>query len=864
MKGTRALLVRIFALICCACLRTLALAADDEAATVERYLSRLGLSELRVRHLEREVDQGADGESRQKAAKKLADAYAQALMDAAEDPPRFERLKQQIDKLLLQNPQASTPGVQVALLQADFQRGETLFTTWMEDPRDKQSLARAAEILAPLSAQFEEKTKDLNAATDKLAEGLEGIKGDEARRIAEADLNRLQAIAARATYFSGWSRYYLGVTQRDPTAAQADFTAAKALFCDVLGVGDEKDYGEVDVPSLGLESTWRARTALGLALTEAGLGRLAAAERCFGWLQHASAPANLRDQAAFWQVQGLLNVANYAAAAEFAQRRIEAFSNPPTPGKNSLCVALIRAGAAEDSPEKTSSARPLIELGIRGLARLRQFETLSQLVARYKLDQAGGAAAGFYLTWLKGRQQFFAAEKTKDATDYQAAAATLAAALELPDGRRDLFAAAQCRYHLAWCRFRLDDLELAARLFHEASPVLVDGQKDLAVQAAWMEFASFQKLAETKKEKKYSVAAVAALQGLKRDFPESEQAAKAELLIARLQQDLSPEEAIASLAAIKPGEASYASARFEIAQLLFQRWNKAKADKTKSAPAAGEALTAVDTFLAAKGASGEQRLRGCLIALQILFETTPMDEKRAAQYLTTATPAGDALSPQSPLAAEFHYRRLQLAQKTGDKTTVAEAANWIADKGVGSPYEMPALVIVARQADDSVAAADDSSRKARQAEAAEVYARLAALVGESPEAIAEVKNSLAVNSRLAHYDESLGRWKEAAARLDKIVAALPSDKKYLRRAGIAHFQAGEHAAALEQWRKLLSGVESGSEEWLEAKYHQLACLAKTDRASAVKVWKQFKLLFPEIKSEAWKDKFAALEADFGK
>jgi len=171
---------------------------------------------------------------------------------------------------------------------------------------------------------------------------------------------------------------------------------------------------------------------------------------------------------------------------------------------------------------------------------------------------------------------------------------------------------------------------------------------------------------------------------------------------------------------------------------------------------------------------------------------------------------------------------------------------------------------VARQADDAVAGATDANRKDLQIEAAEIYTRLAALVGESSEAIAGVKNALAVNSKLAHYDESLGHWQQAAARLDRIVAALPSDKKYLRRAGLAHFQAGEYAPSLEQWRKLLGGVESGSEEWLEAKYHQLACLAKTDRPNAVKVWKQFKLLFPQVKSPTWKDKFAALEADLGK
>ena len=839
------------------------LSAQEDAAKVERYLSRLGLSELRVRLLEREVQQG--GESKDKAARKLADAYAQALMDAAEDQPRFDRLKQQIDKLLLASPAASTPALQVGLLQAEFQRGEALVSAWMEDPKDHQALVRAADILGPLAKELEEKGKYLSAAMDRMSETMDAIKGEDARRTAEHELLRQQAVVARVTYYTGWCRYYLGVTKREPKSAEPDFTAAKAAFCEVLGVDGEKEYQEVeDVASLGLESTWRARTALGLALAEEGLGRQAAADRCFSWLQHASAPAGLRDQGGYWQLQGLLNAPNLASAAEYAKKKVETLSSPPTPGKNSLCIAAIRAGAAVDpTSADAETARNLIAAGIRGLARLRQFETLSQLVAKHKLEELQGKSASFYLSWLKGRTQFFAAEKTKAAADYQSAAVALSAALDLPEAARDLFAAAQCRYHLAWCKFRLDEFELAARLFHEASPVLVEGEKELAVQAAWMEFASFQKLAETKKDKKYAASAVAALQTLKRDFPDSEQAGKAELLIPRLQQDVSPEQALASLVAIKPTEPNYPAARLEIAQLQFQNWTKLKGDKAR-APAAEAALAAVDTLLAAKGASGDQKLRGCLIGLQVVFDTAPVDEKRAASLLETATPVGEALPAQSPLAAEFHYRQLQFAQKTGEKKAMNKAAAWIAANGAGSPYETPALVIVARQADDAVAGATDANRKDLQIEAAEIYTRLAALVGESSEAIAGVKNALAVNSKLAHYDESLGHWQEAAARLDKIVAAMPSDKKYLRRAGLAHFQAGEYAPSLEQWRKLLGGVESGSEEWLEAKYHQLACLAKTDRPNAVKVWKQFKLLFPQVKSPTWKDKFAALEADLGK
>jgi hypothetical protein len=84
----------------------------------------------------------------------------------------------------------------------------------------------------------------------------------------------------------------------------------------------------------------------------------------------------------------------------------------------------------------------------------------------------------------------------------------------------------------------------------------------------------------------------------------------------------------------------------------------------------------------------------------------------------------------------------------------------------------------------------------------------------------------------------------------------------LRRAGVACVRAGRHAEALDHWRKLLAGVASGSDQWLEAKYYQLVCLQKTDPPAAAKVWKQFKLLYPEVKSEAWSTKFMELEQQF--
>lgn len=841
-------------------LATAAHGAENDGSAVQRYLGRLGLADLQTRYLERLVEESPDGEAKVASARKLADSYALMLMDVADDPARFEQFQARIDKLLRDIPQARTSALRVALLQADFQRAEALVQKWIESPADAASLQTAAEILQRTIPVLTETAKSLNKEAEALTETLETIRGQEARKSADAQITQSQLLAARAGYFAGWSNYYLGVTKRDPVAAAPEFTAAKGFFLDVLGIGDEKDYEPIEAESLGLESVWRARAVLGLALAETGLERLPAAQRCFRWLEHASAPASLRDQAAFWQLQGLLNVQNYVEATRFAELRVAGLNGPPTPGKNSFCVALIRAGATQSDPKLSAVAKPLVEIGIRGLAMMRQFDTLSQLVTKYNL----GSGGGFYLGWLQGRQQFFAAEKSNAPADYERAATMLSAALALPDSQKDIFAAAQCRYHLAWCRFRLGDWETAARLFQETVPILSDGQKDLAVQAAWMEFASYQKLVDVKKDKKYASSAVAALQNLKRDFPDTQQAAKAELLIVRLQQDFSPAEALVALSAVKPGEANYLGARQEVVQLLFQMWLKEKGDAATRKKLAADVLEGADTYLAVapSSGSGEAKLRVCLVALQVLLDEKDFSEAKAASYLQITKATAEALPDSNLLAAEYHYRKLQLSQKAGDKSAVATSARWLSSHAAGTPYELPALVIVARQADEAVATADDTTRKERQLQAAQIYARMAALLGDSPESLSKTKNALAVNSKLAHYDEELGRWKEAAARLDKIVTALPSDKKYLRRAGIAHFQAGEFAASLDLWRKLLGGLQSGSDEWFEAKYHQLVCLSKTDKPGGLKVWKQFKLLFPEVTSPAWKDRFVQLEKQF--
>ncbi|MBW8883501.1 MAG: hypothetical protein JF612_01720, partial [Planctomycetia bacterium] len=58
-------------------------------------------------------------------ARRLADAYAEELVATADDPEQFAKLKASAEKLLAAFPDARTPAVTVALLQADYQRAET-------------------------------------------------------------------------------------------------------------------------------------------------------------------------------------------------------------------------------------------------------------------------------------------------------------------------------------------------------------------------------------------------------------------------------------------------------------------------------------------------------------------------------------------------------------------------------------------------------------------------------------------------------------------------------------------------------------------------------------------------------------------
>lgn len=830
-----------------ACSAVVARADDDE--NVEKFLARLGLVDLQAHQLEKMVDAAIAGEGRRKLAERLADLYSAQLIERSENKPAYDLVLQRIQRLVERVPEAKTASLEVMLLQADYFRAETLMSKWMADRNEKSARDEAAQILTRIAPQLDQRQQQLHTTVEKLSTDLDATTSADDHAAKTQELNRVQAVAGRAAFFAAWANYYVALTEPGKPSAQAGFTKARDIFRRILGI--EGNYAEVDASALGMESIWRARTLIGLGLAEAASGNIEGSKACFELLDRSPAPLDLREFSHFWRVQALLNAGQIDEALAFAKPLVSSFTGSASQGRVSLCLGLARSGFGGSLPD-SAATRELGMLGIKGLIKLRQQSVVRQLIEKYKIPL--DAQAGFHLTWLLGQQQLEEAEKSKRTEDYESAAKLLNDALATPDASEDFAGTSQCRYQLAWCQYKSGQVENAARTYEAAFEGLKATDPKTAAEAAWMAFICYQTL--SKNDKKYVQPAINMLRIVQRDFPDHPYAKRAEYYAGKLQQVALPvKETLTNLERVSANSPDYLAARFDICQLLYEQWSKPDGKKGDAHLAL---LKAVDTYLAADKADADpsRRLRVNLIGADVALDGASPDEASAAKYLDQARRA--AVPGNSAQLAEYHYRALQLASRKNDEAGRQQHADWIVSNAPGSSFEMPALVVAAKAIDDQTRNQAAAPRD-RIVEGQRIYKRLVERLGDDPAVLQSTKNAQVAVSRLAHYSAELGQHAEALRSLTKLLAIFPSDPGYLRRAGMASFQAGEFSTSLEHWRKLVNGLKDGSEEWYEAKYYQIACLAKIDRVKARESLEQFRLLFPEIGPPAWRSKFAELK-----
>ena len=860
----------------------LAAGADDALQTrqqVDRFLARLGLVDLQILHLEQSLNTVKKDNETTKLARRIADLYASQLLRYSADAARYQEQVARITILLKRYPEAKTSALEVMLLQADYNRAESLASRWIGNTTDQDSRSEALGILARISPPLDQLQTQLNQQAIQLKEQLDAYDAnlqranrrralnspgnpngnvgvpvtEDAFQLLQNDWRRLQGIANRATYVSAWSLYYQGFLQ---SAGQDSplYAKSRRLFELLLGIETGESLKDIDSEWLNLETEYLARSVIGLGLAEAITGQIANSRICFQWLDQASVSPAIRDEGAHWYVRSLCQAAAWQEVLAYAERRISRFSGAATNGQLGLCLALVQAayGSAQDTPQQTA----LSDLGLKGLARLQQRALILGLIARYKIQI--GSASGMVLQWIKGQQLLTAAEQTRQPEDYQAAAEILAIALASKDASSQASLRSRCRYDLAMCQFRLGNLAEAGPGFEESVSGLKEAGEAIAVDALWNAFVCYKRLG--KDEARYLPRAINILASIKRDYPQHKYARQADRWTARLMRDSSPEKVIRQLQNVGPEEDGYLDAQYDLCTLLHQQWSSQRAKETQATKFANGVRQAADLFakLADNDRDARRRAKVLVLAAEVsLLSKDPLVEL-AAGFLGRAKPNAESLANTDSALADYHYQWLRVSQFRVRDDAIREHANWLVKHSTQPNYRLVALVSAAQAVDRQLANAPGAQRQALLLRGYQIYHELSQRLGAGREAVLSHKNARVAASRLASYAAALQKFPEAVTLLNNLVSAFPKDRNYLKRAGRVQLSAGNPDQSLAHWRTILAGTAKSSDTWFEAKYYQIRCLQKIDKNRAQQVLRQFKLLHPKDGPPAWRERFRQL------
>jgi hypothetical protein len=862
----------------CGCLVLIVLANSalaDESSEMDRYLSQLGLIDLRLALHEAELRQATSEAVRAREAKILADIYSQRLLEVAAQPEKHGLLVARVKQLAKLYPVVDSPALRVMLLQAEYQRVEVLTLRWIDDPLNEATRNEAKALLESLGPAFRKLREELSSLVEEKLARTEAnvppskatvtIRAENKRAatlqptatgILDKEIEHDQVALSRALFFEGWSSLFRGFLEEESSKSREHLEAALTAFARLLDLSTDNEKLDIPADQLGLQSVWRSRTLLGFATTLTALNKHPLANSAFAALE-SNGDSSVSEAAFYWHALAMVRTQQWN---ELRQLTGPVFTQSNAKNSNRLvssAVLLVRNGWSQAQPSADEAT--LTRTALASLAKWKKYDVLAALVEKYRATPQ--TEDGFYALWTKGKLLFAAAEKEPTPAAYQAAERWFRDALALPEAKDDPIAVANCEYGLAWCEYRREAFVDALRRFEQSAASLKTLGDDAAVQAAWMVFTCYQAQHAKTNDPRDAEAASNALRKLMRDFPESSQAKKAEFLLAKLKAPgETPVAALKTLSAVPADSAHYVSARYEVAVLQHQLWAEVKSTDPAKRELGEKTRREVDTYLnVAPVTEGPRRVKAMLLAVATFIPSDAAAWDGIAKYLDREQAVAAKLRSDDPSAAEYHYRRLELAQQRNQEQEIQEHAKWLTDHAPNSPFELPALVIVARGLDQRYQAANEQQRRELRVPAMKTYQKLSTAWGDSPEILSTKKNAVIALSKLAQYAFDAGEYSTAAQQLEKILAAYPQDASYLRRAALAWWDAKEPANALPHWQKLVAGSDTSSAGWYEAKYYQIKCLLQTDPTAATKIWKQFELLHPEVKQAEWRERFSELE-----
>lgn len=840
--------------------------AEDEAV-LNRYLDRLKLTELRITSAETAAKKQPSSAADAAAEKKrLGDLYMRWMGEAGDSEKTFARAKVKASEFFDKNPSLRTPELELVLVESDFGRLVNLFTESIDRPttgqadREKahQAFVKIGDSLAERVTKFDKEIEaELSKEPTETTSGLP-FAGSKfgAKKDAPAPVDNVAAkdlLRARCKYFAAWAYYYAGVSATDSGVRAKLLGESRKLFCDILGFDHEQETLKIEPEYLNLDNIWRARTLQGFAMCAVAMSRRdEEARAAMSALEGATTAPGVRDFMASIRLQAYWNAGRDKEAEEIVDSTLARVPKSPVPGTVSMCNILVRRGQAEPTPGELSR---WTKLGLAGFLRTNAMGDAKAAIAKYGIDLT--SAEDFQLLRLFGKQAFVDAEKSKDPAKYRSAKTALEKALGKPEAASDADGTADLRFTLAWAEYRLGNTADAQRLFQQAWRTFRRSNDPRAEEAGWMAFACAIKQAESKDPGAIEEARRIGLD-FKTDFPKSERAKQIDYLLSQLGKAAGNAPNVDDLKKIQPGSPGYLDARYDLIVALATKSREAKGEE-KELLKTEIRQVAEDYLTKAAHSQAERRVRAGLFVVETFADKTSSPE--FAEALKRIEPDLKKLDASSSAVVEWQYRQLQRAQAAGDAARVLELAGEIAKSGQGTNFEMPALLVLAKQADREVAEAAESSKHAKKVAAVDIYRRLVKYLGDDDAALKAKKNAVAALSKLAQYEFELEMWAQAGPHFQLLLTVAPNDAPVLRMAAICLVKAHEYAKALPLAKRLTNAYPQGSPEWVEAKYYQLLCLKNTDLAEAKGTYKQFKLLYPEVKDPAWKLKFDELDRE---
>lgn len=871
--------------LCMLMLTGAALAQPEEPppppdAAVEEFLEQRGLRDLLVAHLLRKI-RTVEGAQRAELAERLGSLYVQMLDDATTAELRRD-WEARAMALLEAVPEAESTELRLNLAKARYLQAEETaerVRLRLATPEERQE---AETTLRSVAASLQEIATTVTRRVD-LLERHEAIgRDDESARI-RAELAEARRLRSLTMYYAGWASYYTSLLTGRTRAAEEAITHFGWLL---NAPGRPANVERVTPEMLRYEHV--ARAAIGCALSESIRGRDGAALLWLHTIDTApGVPESVRRQLPARRMAVLAGAKRWADLEQLVRRRrIPAGREGAVQALDvaeARLLAVLMLEALQDSavlPAAHDVIRGLADAGITDLIARGEARQVHDLVSRYGSGLLAGE--GFIVQYVRGLHAYESARaahaqgendqvptnRADVANQYSQAGQLFDNAVSAPDATRFPGEHTSAAMLGALCLYYSGRLEDAASRFERAHEIADDPSR--AEDALWMAIVAVDRAVESGR-----VSLRDRLERLATLYLQQYAAGGGDrpaMLVLRLSQDglVSRERAAEILLGIGRESPLYDTARRHAADLLYAIYRNTRGTDRdfaalRFAEVSEELLSLEHARLDPGTETGREVAQRAIIRLRqvldaVLGMAAPDLERaeRALEHIQTLARRG-GLDTRA-FDDELTFRRLQVALLRGRSDDAQRALERLHTTG-GRFGDSADRLLYQR----AVAAFRRSETTEHAAEVVRHGMRVVGQFGTdrtslSDPAVQTLYNTIAHAAALVWRSNADVSHRDTALRLDRaLVKAGSPPVVVLRRFAELAESAGDVDDALDAWRLLLAGLDSGTSAWFEARYESLRLLAKQDFARAREAFAQFKVLYPNLGPEPWATRFRDLE-----